>query len=78
MRKVRKGCLLGNIIVISFFVIGILCLAYAIDWLILVALVNLLGWFGVNGFPKPFPWWMPIALALVLMALRSVFVQSKK
>jgi hypothetical protein len=50
------------------FAIGV----YAIGWVILVLLVNFLGWLGVNGFPKPFPWWMPfIAAGLVALVRRA-------
>jgi hypothetical protein len=54
----------------------ILAAAFGIWWVIAWLLVQMLGFFGVPGFPRDFPLWLPLALAVVTGILRSIFSKN--
>ena len=71
--EVLIGCA-GFLVILA----GMLALVYGFWWVALWALSQLLAWFGVVGFPKDFPWWMPLVLALVTSLLAHPFKIVKK
>jgi len=65
-----------TIIVAIFMVAGFLALFFGCWSVVTWLLVQLLGFFGVPGFPRDFPLWVPLALAVATGVLRSIFSRS--
>lgn len=65
-----------TILVAVIMVAFILVVAFGIWWVITWLLIQMLGYFGVPGFPRDFPLWLPLALAVVTGILRTIFSRN--